>query len=340
MAPSPLDGTHLRAARDEDSDSLVALVAAAYAEHPGCVLDLPGVDHDLVAPATEAAARGGRWWVLERDGHIVGSIGTGPLNPDGVLELKRCYLDVGLRGRGMATRLITRVETHASALGATAVELWSDTRFTAAHHRYTSLGYQDTGRTRELHDPSDTTERHFRKELEPDEAVEPVHLDGPYGEEEVVARELPDGNTLRGRANGTTYSLEVDHAWRPRRVTVWSNGTTAILTSDGHGRWWADGEPVEELTGCTDAALALSPTAVQFPIRRLGLQTGETVEVRLAMLPHPLGPALDTPARFGRTGVRSYRQHLDGVDIDIEVDVHGLPVIVGDAWRRRELPEG
>ena len=339
MAPSPLDGTHLRAARDEDSHSLVALVTAAYAEHPGCVLDLPGVDHDLVAPATEAAARGGRWWVLERDGHIVGSIGTGPLNTDGVLELKRCYLDAGLRGRGLATRLITRVETHASALGATAVELWSDSRFTAAHHRYTSLGYHDTGQTRELHDPSDTTERHFRKELAPDDTVQPVHLDGPYGEEEVVARELPDGNTLRGRADDTAYSLEVDHAWRPRRITVWSNGNSTILTSDGQGRWWAEGEPVEELAGCTDAALALSPTAVQFPIRRLGLQTGETVEVRLAMLPHPLGPALDTRARFGRTGVRSYRQHLEGADIDIEVDEHGLPIVVGDAWRRRELPD-
>ncbi len=339
MAPSPLDGTHLRAARDEDSDSLIALVAAAYAEQPGCVMDLPGVDEDLTAPATVAAARGGRWWVLERDGRIVGSIGTGPLSADGVLELKRCYLDVGLRGRGLATRLITRVETHARGLGATAVELWSDSRFTGAHHRYTTLGYHDTGRTRELHDPSDTTEHHFRKELEPDDEVEPVHLDGPYGQEEVVARPLPDGNTLRGRADNATYSLEVDHAWRPRRVTVWSNGTSVNLTSDGHGRWWIDGTPVEELTGCTDAALALSPAAVQFPIRRLGLQTGETVEVRLAMLPHPLGPALDTPARFGRTGVRSYRQHLDGVEIDIEVDEHGLPIIVGDAWRRRELPE-
>ena len=338
MARTPLDGTHLRAARDADSDQLVALVSAAYSEHPGCVMDLAGVDHDLVAPATTAARRGGRWWVLERDGRIVGSIGTGALDTDGVLELKRCYLEIDLRGRGLATRLITRVEAHASALGASAVELWSDTRFSAAHHRYTSLGYRDTGETRDLHDPSNTTEHRFRKDIVADDEVVPVYLDGPYGEEEVIARELPDGNVLRGRVNGTAYSLEVDHAWRPRRATVWSDGTAATLTSDGAGRWWTEGEPADDLEGCSDAGLALTPTAVQFPIRRLGLGTGESADVRLAMLPYPLAPARDTPAGFFRTGVRSYRQQLDGSHIDIEVDVHGLPVIVGEGWRRRELP--
>jgi putative acetyltransferase len=344
LARTSLDGTHLRAVRDEDADGLIALVGAAYAEHDGCVLDLPGVDADLTAPASTAAARGGRWWVLDRDGVIVGSVGAGAVDEHGVLELKRWYLAADLRGRGLASRLVTRVETHAAALGATTVELWSDSRFDAAHHRYTRLGYHDTGQRRDLHDPSHTTEFHFRKHVAPDESVPPVHLDGPYGEEEVVARELPDGNVLRGRVDGCRYVLEVDHAWRPRRVMVVAGDDTTTLTSDGAGRWWSRGEPVDELAGCTDIGLGVSPAAVQFPIRRLGLQTGEGVDVELALLPHPRhtepsAGARPTPSRFDRTGVRSYRQHLDGAHIDIEVDPHGLPLLVGTQWRRREVVE-
>jgi GNAT superfamily N-acetyltransferase len=342
LARTSLDGTHLRAVRDEDADGLIALVGAAYAEHDGCVLDLPGVDADLTAPASTAAARGGRWWVLDRDGVIVGSVGTGAVDEHGVLELKRWYLAADLRGRGLASRLVARVETHAAALGATTVELWSDSRFDAAHHRYTRLGYHDTGQRRDLHDPSHTTEFHFRKHLDSDESVPPVHLDGPHGEEEVVARELPDGNVLRGHVDGCRYVLEVDHAWRPRRVMVVAGGDTTTLTSDGAGRWWLRGEPVDDLAGCTDIGLDVSPAAVQFPIRRLGLQTGEGVDVQLALLPHPRrsgrsANARPTPSRFDRTGVRSYRQHLDGSHIDIEVDQHGLPLLVGTQWRRREV---
>lgn len=339
MTRISLDGTHLRAVRDEDADGLIALIGAAYAEHDGCVLDLPGVDADLTAPASTAAARGGRWWVLERHGVIVGSVAAGPVDEDGVLELKRWYLAAELRGRGLGSRLVTRVETHAAALGATTVELWSDSRFAAAHERYARLGYRDTGARRDLLDPSDTTEFHLRKDLAPDDSVAPVHLDGPYGEEEVIARELPDGNVLRGAVDGCRYVLEVDHAWRPRRVLVVTGAETTTLTSDGHGRWWQDGEPAPELDGCTDVGLGLSPTTVQFPIRRLGLQTGEGAKVRLALLPHPLVAAEPTASRFDRTGVRSYRQHLNGAHLDIEVDQHGLPVQVGTRWRRREVAD-
>jgi GNAT superfamily N-acetyltransferase len=161
-SPEPPDPRqHLRPVRDDDAADLIALIAAVYAEYPGCVLDLPGVDADLVAPATEAARRDGPWWVLEHDGRIVGSIGAGPLRPDGHLELKRLYLAPEVRGRGLATALVRHVEAHAASVGASAVDLWSDTRFTSAHTRYEALGYRPTGETRDLHDPSHTTEYRF-----------------------------------------------------------------------------------------------------------------------------------------------------------------------------------
>lgn len=154
----------LREVHDVDADALIALVGAAYAEHPGCVLDLPGVDADLCAPATTATARGGPWWVLVHDGAVIGCVGAGAPH-DGVIELKRLYLDAAWRGQGLASDLVRHIEAHAAGLGARQIELWSDTRFAAAHHRYTQLGYTPTGETRDLDDPSNTTEYRFVKDL-------------------------------------------------------------------------------------------------------------------------------------------------------------------------------
>jgi GNAT superfamily N-acetyltransferase len=165
-ATVPLAGPYRRRpVRDDDAPALISLVAAAYAEHPGCVLDLPGVDADLERPATTARRRGGPWWVaVAEDGAVVASVGAGA-PADGRLELKRLYVAAAHRRRGLGRALVDVVETHARRLGAAEVELWSDTRFTDAHALYARLGYVRTGEERELHDPSDTTEYRFVRSL-------------------------------------------------------------------------------------------------------------------------------------------------------------------------------
>lgn len=80
-------------------------------------------------------------------------------------ELKKLYLDTRLRGQGLGRDLIALVEDTARASGATRIDLWSDTRFTTAHAVYERCGYRRTGRTRDLHDLSNTTEFHFEKEI-------------------------------------------------------------------------------------------------------------------------------------------------------------------------------
>lgn len=163
--PTPYRVPGLRPVRDTDADAVTALVGAAYAEHPGCVLDLPGVDADLTAPASAAARAGGRWWVVERQQRVVASVGLGAVRADGTGELKRLYLDQQVRGRGLASSLVRFVERTARQAGAARVDLWSDTRFTRAHHRYQVLGYRRTGEQRQLDDPSSTTEYRFVREL-------------------------------------------------------------------------------------------------------------------------------------------------------------------------------
>ena len=136
------------------------LVARVFAEYPGCVLDVDREEPELRAPASSFE----RFWVATRDGEIVGSCGLETREgPPLRVELKKLYLDAALRGRGIGRRLAEKVEEYARSIGAESLELWSDTRFTLAHGLYARLGYARTGRTRDLHDLSETTEYHYRK---------------------------------------------------------------------------------------------------------------------------------------------------------------------------------
>jgi putative acetyltransferase len=173
--PAALGPARVRAATDEDAAGLIALIGGAYAEYPGCVLDLPGVDADLVAPATSAAARRVDWWVVldpgtasgtdGLTGGIVASVAHGPRTLEGEVELKRLYVAASHRRRGLATSLVDFVVERARALGATDVVAWSDTRFADAHRLYEGLGFVRSAFTRDLDDPSCTCEAHFRRRI-------------------------------------------------------------------------------------------------------------------------------------------------------------------------------
>lgn len=155
-----------RPATDADADALVALIGGVYAEYPGCVLDLEGIDDDLVAPATAFERHGGHLWLVDEPSgrELLACVGAGPLR-DGSVELKRLYVHRDARGRGLGTQLVRWVEAHAVGLGAERIELWSDTRFLDAHRHYRRLGYAETDELRDLDDPSHTTERRFERQL-------------------------------------------------------------------------------------------------------------------------------------------------------------------------------
>jgi GNAT superfamily N-acetyltransferase len=149
----------LRAGDDGDADGLVRLVAACYSEYPGCVLDVEREEPELLRPATAFDG----FWVVESPAGIVGSVAF-VLHGE-TAELKKLYLDPGLRGTGVAVRLEAEVVRAARRAGAGSMVLWSDTRFTRAHAFYEKRGWRRTGRTRDLGDLSRTTEAEFVKEL-------------------------------------------------------------------------------------------------------------------------------------------------------------------------------
>lgn len=160
------DGVRIRAARDADAHALITLVGACFAEYPGCVLDVDGEIPELRRIASAFAEWGGAFWVAERDGRVVGSVGWAPAAGGGI-ELRKLYVDASARRRGLGHRLCELVERAGRELGAPFVELWSDTRFETAHLVYEKRGYVRGPETRELFDRSDTVEYHYRLDLGP-----------------------------------------------------------------------------------------------------------------------------------------------------------------------------
>ena len=63
----------IRAGQDADAPGFIALIAACWAEYPGCVMDLDGEVPELRALASYFAGQGGALWVAEAGGDIAGN---------------------------------------------------------------------------------------------------------------------------------------------------------------------------------------------------------------------------------------------------------------------------
>lgn len=118
----------------------------------------------MLAPATSYDVPGAQLWVGTVDDDMAACVGIKPSSRR-VVELKCLYVGAPARRRGLGARLVGLVESAAAGLGAGTVELWTDTRFGDAHRLYERLGYRRGALTRDLHDPSGTTEYHYTKQL-------------------------------------------------------------------------------------------------------------------------------------------------------------------------------
>ncbi|MGD0191634.1 MAG: GNAT family N-acetyltransferase [Rhizomicrobium sp.] len=154
----------IRAVRDADSTGLIALIGGAFAEYPDVYLDVDGEMPELRNPAAAIRIDDGRWWVAELDGAIVGSIAFSPVSADEA-ELKRLYVAVKARRRGLGKRLCGLVEHEAANRNVKKLFLWTDTRFADAHRLYQRLGYIRGPDTRVLNDVSNTIEFCYAKEF-------------------------------------------------------------------------------------------------------------------------------------------------------------------------------
>lgn len=127
-------------------------------------MDVDGEVPELRALARYFAGQGGALWAAEQGGRVVGMVGTRPLD-DGAWEVCKMYAYPDQRGTGLARSLIETAETFARQHGATAMKLWSDTRFDRAHGFYERRSYLRSGPIRVLDDLSHSLEFAYAKPL-------------------------------------------------------------------------------------------------------------------------------------------------------------------------------
>ena len=91
-----------------------------------------------------------------------------------------------------------------------------------------------------------------------------------------------------GEAWVVDYEIEVSTHWSSRssRVTrrVGAASRSATVERDGHGRWWVDGVPREDLDGCGDVDLESSALTNAFPVHRLALEPGQSATAPAAYI--------------------------------------------------------
>jgi putative acetyltransferase len=166
-APADTGAITLRDAVDGDAAGLIALIGACFAEYPGCYLAVDAEMPELRAIAAATAAAGGRFWIAERDGAVVGSIGLKPGPRPETAELVKLYVAPSARRRGLGGRLIATAEAEARARGAAALVLFTDTRFSDAHRLYERHGFVRRPGRRWLFDLSASVEYAYAKSLDP-----------------------------------------------------------------------------------------------------------------------------------------------------------------------------
>jgi hypothetical protein len=94
-----------------------------------------------------------------------------------------------------------------------------------------------------------------------------------------------------GRPFRIGYEIRCDGRWRVREVRAAApdSGRPVLeLLTDGEGHWKrGGGEPVPELDGCIDVDISATPLTNTLPIRRLGLEPGESEELMVTYVRVP-----------------------------------------------------
>jgi hypothetical protein len=147
-----------------------------------------------------------------------------------------------------------------------------------------------------------------------------------------------------GRPFRIGYEVRCDGRWRVREVRVAapdSERPVIKLLTDGEGHWKrGGGEPVPELDGCIDVDISATPFTNTLPIRRLGLEPGESEELMVTYVRVPellVGPERQ---RYGCLeaqadgGLYRFEALTSGFTAELPVDAEGLVIDYPGLFRR------
>lgn len=138
------------------------LIGDIYREY-GMTLNLEDeVERHLLDPAAYFRAGGGEFWVARDMNETLIATAAVHLDPapPGTGELKSLYVRKVNRRSGLGRLLTTLAMRYARARGCLRFVLWSDTRLTAAHALYESMGFTRCGE-RDIQDSNNSREFGF-----------------------------------------------------------------------------------------------------------------------------------------------------------------------------------
>jgi uncharacterized protein len=169
------------------------------------------------------------------------------------------------------------------------------------------------------------------------------HLRLVTSDGDVVANGLVIGLEA-GRPFRIGYEIRCDGRWRVQEVRAAAPdlGQPVLeLLTDGEGHWKrGGGEPMPELDGCIDVDISATPFTNTLPIRRLGLEFGESEELAVTYVRVPellVGPERQ---RYGfleaQADSRLYRFEAlpSGFTAELPVDADGLVIDYPGLFRR------
>jgi uncharacterized protein len=147
-----------------------------------------------------------------------------------------------------------------------------------------------------------------------------------------------------GRPFRIGYEVRCDERWRVREVRAAApdlERPVLELLADGEGHWKrGGGEPIPELDGCIDVDISATPFTNTLPIRRLGLEPGESADVDVAYVRVPellVGPERQ---RYGCVearvdgGLYRFEALPSGFTASLPVDADGLVIDYPGLFRR------
>lgn len=141
------------------------------------------------------------------------------------------------------------------------------------------------------------------------------------------------------------YHILCDAAWRTLSATVegWLNNRSVELQikSDLSGHWWLNDVEQPQVEGSTDIDLNFSPSTNLLPIRRLGLEAGETAEVKAAWLRFPSFQLESLLQQYRRLDENTYRYESAGGQFvaELKVNSSGFVIDYPSLWQAEASSE-
>jgi uncharacterized protein len=127
---------------------------------------------------------------------------------------------------------------------------------------------------------------------------------------------------------GLSYHVKLDALWHTKEVRLRTTSGHALhLECDGRRHWRENGKDRPDLQGCIDVDIQATPLTNTLPIRRLDLETGERMDIRLCYIDVPDLTASSANQRYTALDAGTlYRfESLEsGFTADLPVDEDGF----------------